>query len=95
MDLLYFRHFTMASYEPPRPLRELDLHKCKLCLLNVVEDTDHISTCPALASEHVKLQTIIEQKLRTWHIPSVEKEIESLEEHTCKSWFSEVCFCIP
>jgi len=69
---------------------ELDLHKCKLCLLNVVEDTDHISTCPALASEHVKLQTIIEQKLRTWHISSVEKEIESLEEHTYKSWFRAV-----
>ena len=64
-----------------------DLQKCKLCLMNVVEDTNHIFSCPALLSEQMNLHAQMEAKLRSWKVLLAEKQIESLEHRTCRIWF--------
>ena len=64
-----------------------DLGKCKVCLTNEVEDTNHLFTCPALRAEHVKLQIAMDSKLQFWHVPFANKCPESLEERTCRAGF--------
>jgi len=64
-----------------------DLQKCKLCLMNVVEDTNHIFSCPALLSEQMNLHAQMEAKLKSWKVLLAEKQIESLEHRTCRIWF--------
>ena len=55
--------------------------------MNVVEDTNHIFSCPALLSEQMNLHAQMEAKLKSWKVLLAEKHIESLEHRTCRIWF--------
>jgi ribonuclease HI len=67
-----------------------DMEKCKLCLMNTVEDTDHLYICPALSREQVMLHKSLEDKLKMWNVPYAHKSIESFDDRTCRLWFQRV-----
>ena len=72
-----------------------DREKCKLCLMNAVDDTNHIYICPALSKEQLELYNTLENKLRQWQVAYAYKTIESLEEKTCKIWFRKARSTFP
>jgi hypothetical protein len=66
-----------------------DLQKCKFCLMNMIDDMNHLFVCPALLLEQKNFYNAVEEKLREWQIPYVNKNIQSLENRTCQRWFSQ------
>ena len=63
-----------------------DRDKCKLCLLNELDTQNHFLICPALQKEQIDLQFAVRRKLRDWHLPFVEKRIQSFDNISCQRW---------
>jgi hypothetical protein len=63
-----------------------DKSKCKLCLLDHVENMDHLLVCPALVQEQEILLRSTHEKLITWQLPLAHKDIESVDSRTCRRW---------
>ena len=64
-----------------------DREKCKLCLLDAIEDTEHLLICPAFCKEHLMLQSRVRETIIKWHLPFAEKTIDTLDNITCRKWF--------
>ena len=72
-----------------------DREKCKLCLLDQVENMDHLLVCPALLHERSHLLTSVNEKLSFWKIPYASKQIETLDSRRCRKWFQTARTIFP